>query len=223
MYKMYIQGCRKDSLSSADRGIIARRVQNNARKSKGRIASNLPVPKRPRYAFRTKGKASSNVDELALPTGRLLPVRLIRVRGRLSTAVRLRRLVCGRLLRVISERHPVTTDIRALNSLVAGACLAQAHDRAPATLVVCALGPCVPKTAFVRLVVRVAATGAAADGEEPEEGRDDGEGGCDPGDCEGPGADVYFDVVRVEEGVEGAGEGGEEDCGCEGSEEGEDG
>lgn len=71
--------------------------------------------------------------------------------------------------------------------------------------------------------MRVAAAGAAADGEEPEESCDDGEGCCDPGDCEGAGADVDFDVVRVEEGGEGAAQGGEEDRRCEGGEEGEDG
>ena len=83
---------------------------------------------------------------------------------------------------------------------------------------------CVPETALaVAAVVRVVAAGAAANGEEPEEGRDDGEGGCDPGYCKRAGAEVYFDVVGVEEGVEGAGEGGEEDCGGEGGEEGEEG
>jgi hypothetical protein len=64
-------------------------------------------------------------------------------------------------------------------------------------------------------VVRVAAAGAAADGEEPEEGRSDGEGSGDPGDCEGAGAEGDFNVVGFEESVEGAGEGGEEDCGGE--------
>lgn len=193
------------------------------KKSEGMIASNLSIAKRPRYACKTKGKASPLMEELALPTSRLLPVRLVRVRGRVATTVRLRRLVCGRLLRVVPKGHPVATDVRALYALVASAGLAQAHDRAPATLVVGALWSCVPQTAFVRLVVRVAAAGAAADGEEPEEGRDDGESGCDPGDCEGAGADVYLDVVRIEESVEGTGEGGEENCGCEGGEEGEDG
>lgn len=36
MYKMYIQGCRKDSLSSADRGIIARRLKKNPPRKKSR-------------------------------------------------------------------------------------------------------------------------------------------------------------------------------------------
>lgn len=92
----------------------------------------------------------------------------------------------------------------ALDTLIASASLAQTHDRAPAS-VFATLGLGAPKAAFaVVLVMRVAAAGAAADGEEPEESCDDGEGCCDPGDCEGAGADVDFDVVRVKEGVEGA-------------------
>lgn len=70
-------------------------------------------------------------------------------------------------------------------------------------------------------MVRVVAAGTAADGEQPEEGCDDGEGGCDPGDREGAGAEVDLDVVRFEQGVECAGERGEEDRGGEGGKEGE--
>jgi hypothetical protein len=114
--------------------------------------------------------------------------------------------------------------MRALNTLVARARFAQTHDRAPPAAAFLRLRA--PKSALalaVAAVVRVVAAGTAADGAQPEEGRDDGEGGCDPGDCEGAGAEVYFDVVGFEEGVQGAGEGGEEDCGGEGGEEGEEG
>jgi hypothetical protein len=114
--------------------------------------------------------------------------------------------------------------MRALNTLVARARFAQTHDRAPPAAAFLRLRA--PKSALalaVAAVVRVVAAGTAADRAQPEEGRDDGEGGCDPGDCEGAGAEVYFDVVGFEEGVQGAGEGGEEDCGGEGGEEGEEG
>lgn len=116
--------------------------------------------------------------------------------------------------------------MRALNALVAGAGLAQAHDGAPSAAAFVALGLRVPEAALalaVAAVVRVVAAGAAADGAQPEEGRDDGEGGCDPRYGEGAGAEGDFDVVGFEEGVQGAGEGGEEDCGGEGGEEGEEG
>jgi hypothetical protein len=93
--------------------------------------------------------------------------------------------------------------MRALNTLVAGSGLAQAHDGAPAAAFV-ALGLRAPESALalaVAAVVGVIAAGAAADGAQPEEGCDDGEGGCDPGYGEGAGAEVYLDVVGFEEGV----------------------
>ena len=114
--------------------------------------------------------------------------------------------------------------MRALNTLVAGSGLAQAHNGAPAAAAFVALGLGVPEAALalaVAAVVRVVAAGAAADGAQPEEGCDDGEGGCDPRYGEGAGAEGDFDVVGFEEGMQGAGEGGEEDCGGEGGEEGE--
>ena len=116
--------------------------------------------------------------------------------------------------------------MRALDTLITRAGLAQAHDGAPAAAAFVALGLGVPEAALalaVAAVVRVVAAGAAADGAQPEEGCDDGEGGCDPGYGEGAGAEGDFDVVGFEEGVQGAGEGGEEDCGGEGGEEGEEG
>jgi hypothetical protein len=162
------------------------------------------------------------------PRRLLLPVRLksIVLLRSISTAIRLRRLVSGRLLRVIPQRHPVTSSMRALNTLITRTGLAQAHDGAPAAAAFVALGLGVPESALalaVAAVVRVVAAGAAADGAQPEEGCDDGEGGCDPGYGEGAGAEGDFDVVGFEEGVQGAGEGGEEDCGGEGGEEGEEG
>ena len=162
------------------------------------------------------------------PRRLLLPIRLksIVLLRSISPAVRLRRLVSGRLLRVVPQRHPVTSSMRALDTLVAGSGLAQAHNGAPAAAAFVALGLRVPEAALalaVAAVVRVVAAGAAADGAQPEEGCDDGEGGCDPGYGEGAGAEGDFDVVGFEEGVQGAGEGGEEDCGGEGGEEGEEG
>jgi hypothetical protein len=180
----------------------------------------------PALCFSTKRKRHELLAD-HLPTSLLLlPIRLKSITlllRRIPTAIRRRRLVSRRLLRVIPQRHSVTTRMRALNTLVARARFAQTHDRAPAAAF---LRLRVPKSALalaVAAVVRVVAAGAAADGAQPEEGRDDGEGGCDPGDCESTGAEVYFDVVGFEEGVQGAGEGGEEDCGCEGGEEGEEG
>jgi hypothetical protein len=163
----------------------------------------------------------------SLPPRRLLlPIRLkgIVLLRSVTTTIRLRRLISGRLLRVVPERHSVAASMRALNTLVAGSGLAQAHDGTPAAAAALGLG--VPESALalaVAAMVRVVAAGAAADGAQPEEGCDDGEGGCDPGDGEGAGAKAYFDVVGFEEGVQGAGEGGEEDCGGEGREEGEEG
>lgn len=191
------------------------------------------VPKRRRYAFESTRKKKTTDLSFApifqsnrsspLPASLLLlPIRLISSILAIRAAIRLRGLILRRLLRVIPQRHPVAPNIRALNTLVSGAGFAQAHDGASAG-VLAALGLGVPQAAFVVFVVRVAAAGAAADGEEPEERGDDGEGGGDPGDGEGTRADFHFDVVGVEEGVEGAGEGGEEDCGCEGGEEGEEG
>ena len=114
--------------------------------------------------------------------------------------------------------------MRALHALISRPGLAQAHDGAPAAATLLRLRAPQPALAFaVAAVVRVVAAGTAADGAEPEEGRDDGEGGCDPGYCQGAGAEADFDVVGFEEGVQGAGEGGEEDCGGEGGEEGEEG
>lgn len=154
----------------------------------------------------------------------LLPIRLIGILLLLaiSATVRLRRLILSGLLRVVPERHPVAADVRALDALVGGASLAQAHDGASAGRVA-ALGLSLPQAAFVGFVVGVATAGAAADGEEPEERGDDGQRGCDPRDGERARADADFDVVGVEEGVQGAGQSGEEDCGGEGGEEGEEG
>lgn len=67
--------------------------------------------------------------------------------------------------------------MRALDTLVAGAGLAQAHDGAPAAAAFVALGLRVPESTLalaVAAVVRVVAAGAAADGAQPEEGCDDG-------------------------------------------------
>ena len=94
-----------------------------------------------------------------LPTRRLLlPIRLESIRLlRVPTAIRLRRLIRSRLLRVVPKRHPVTASVRALNTLVPRAGLAQAHDRAPAAAFV-ALGLCVPEAVLaVAAVVRVVA------------------------------------------------------------------
>lgn len=153
----------------------------------------------------------------------LLPVRLKAIRMlRVSTAIRHRRLICGGLLRVLSEWYSVATMSRAADTSVAGAALTQAH--AGVSVVVVALWLCVPQTALVRLVVGIAAlAGAAAHGEEPEQGSDDGEGGRDPSDGQGAGADVDFDLVRVEEAFQGAAESGEEDCRGETCGEGEQG
>lgn len=71
--------------------------------------------------------------------------------------------------------------------------------------------------------MRVAATGATADGEEPEQGRANGESGRDPGDSEGAGADVDLDVVRVKEGFKSTRESGVNNGSCQTGEEGENG
>jgi hypothetical protein len=188
---------------------------------------NHAQTQRQRYASCSKGKRHEPLAN-PLPTSRLLlPIRLksvVLLLRRIPTSIRSRRLVSRRLLRVVPERHSVTTRMRALNALISRPGLAQAHDRAPASFVALGLG--VPEAALtlaVAAVVRVVAAGTAADGAQPEEGRDDGEGGCDPGYGEGAGAEADFDVVGLEEGVQGAGQGGEEDCGGEGGEEGEQG
>ena len=125
----------------------------------------------------------------------LLPIR---------AAIRLRRLIRSRLLRVATEGHAIAASVRALDALVRGVALAEAHDGPPAPSRSLWLG--IPQAVLaVGLVVRVAAAGAAADGEEPEERGDDGEGGGDPGYGEGAGAERDGDVVGFEEGVEGAG------------------
>jgi hypothetical protein len=114
--------------------------------------------------------------------------------------------------------------MRALDTLISRTRLAQAHDGAPTAVTLLRLRAPEPALALaVAAVVRVVAAGTAADGAQPEEGRDDGQGGCDPGYGEGAGAEADFDVVGLEEGVQGAGQGGEEDCGGEGGEEGEEG
>lgn len=174
-----------------------------------------------------KGKRRNSRVSPLPPRRLLLPVRLKPIAlllRRIPATIRRGRLVSSGLLRVVPERYSVTSRMRALDTLVSRPGLAQAHDRAPASL--SALGLGVPEAALalaVTAVVRVVAAGAAADGAQPEEGRDDGEGGRDPGYCQGAGAEVYLDVVGFEEGVQGAGEGGEEDCGGEGGEEGEEG
>lgn len=165
----------------------------------------------------------STADDRLPPSLLLLPIRLktgMLLLLPIRTTIRLRRLISGRLLRVTPQRHAIAARIRALDALIRRVALAQAHHGASAA----ALWLGVPQAVLaVGLVVRVAAAGAAADGEEPEERSDDGEGGGDPGDGEGAGAQVDFHVVGLEQGVEGAGEGGVEDCGGEGGEEGEEG
>lgn len=79
---------------------------------------------------------------------------------------------------------------------------------------------CIPETTFVRSMVRIAAAGAATNGEEPEDCSDDRDGGREPGNPKRAGADGDSDVVGVEEGMESASQSGENDSGSEGSEQG---
>lgn len=135
----------------------------------------------------------------------LLPVRLEAIRVlRVSTAIGHGRLISRRLLRVLSEWYSVGAVSRATDTGVAGAALAQAHARV--SVVAVALGLCIPQTTFVRTVVRVAFTRAAAHAEQPEKSCGDGEGGRDPCDGQGTGADVDFDLVRVEDAFQGTAE-----------------
>ena len=76
------------------------------------------------------------------------------------------------------------------------------------------LGLCRPQSALVALMVRVAASGAAAHAEEPEERRGPGEDDGEPDGDHGVFAEGEVDVVGVEEAAEGAEEDGEEDCAC---------
>lgn len=176
------------------------------------------VHKRLRYAS-VNGRNTRCSGARSPPRLLLLPVGLVSIRLRVAATVRLRRLVGSGLLRVVPKRDPVCANVWALDALVTRAGLSEAHDGTPP---VTALGFCIPESTLVRLVMRVAAAGAAADGEEPEEGRDDREGSGDPGDGERASADRDLDVVWVEKGVQRAGQCGEEDRGCEGGEEGED-
>jgi hypothetical protein len=168
-------------------------------------------PRRQRYASCSKGKRHEPLAN-PLPTSRLLlPIRLksvVLLLRRIPTSIRSRRLVSRRLLRVIPQRHSVAASMRALDTLISRTRLAQAHDGAPTAVTLLRLRAPEPALALaVAAVVRVVAAGTAADGAQPEEGRDDGQGGCDPGYGEGAGAEADFDVVGLEEGVQGAGEG----------------
>lgn len=64
-------------------------------------------------------------------------------------------------------------------------------------------------------MVRVAAAGAATDGEEPEDCCDERDGGREPGNPKRAGADGDSDVVGIEEGMESASQRGEKDSGSE--------
>jgi len=198
--------------------------------SKPNSSPNQAQPQRQRYASENQKGKEKDIPRKAsaLPASRLLlPVRLKPITLlllRIPATIRCRRLVGSGLLRVIPQRNSVTASVRAFNTLVTRAGLAQAHDGTSASFVAFRLG--VPESTLalaVAAVVRVVTAGTAADGAEPEEGRDDGEGGCNPGHCQGARAEADLDVVRFEQGVQGAGEGGEEDCGSQGCEEGEEG
>jgi len=80
-----------------------------------------------------------------------------------------------------------------------------------------------PQPALVALVVRVAASGAAAHAEEPEQGGGPGEDDGEPDGDHGVFAEGEVDVVGVEEAAQGAEEDGEEDCACQDGGEGEEG
>jgi len=62
-------------------------------------------------------------------------------------------------------------------------------------------------------MMRVAAAGAAAHTEQPEERGGAGEENGEPGEGEGVSAEADLDAVLVQEGFEGADEDGEEDGG----------
>lgn len=111
----------------------------------------------------------------------LMPIRLIR--KRLTAPLLSRR-------RPTSQRHTAT--------LVRVPALAQRGTFHP--LVFRPLAPVVP-----------AAAGTAADGREPDDGRREGEGHGEPGGGQHARAEGAVDVVGLEVGVEGAGEGGVED------------
>lgn len=139
------------------------------------------------------------------------------------------------VIAVWGQRHLVTmivsTDnIRARHRLVIAAGLLHLQSSSSCVVSISlALGLGVPQSPFVTLVVRVAASGTTADGEEPEQSCPPREGYGQPTRHQRVVAQVQFDVVVFEDFVErtdedGEQNGGGQDCGdCEeGADEGED-
>ena len=129
---------------------------------------------------------------LNLPENLRMPKRLIRA------------LCIPRLLRIIVQRHSVPMLIlrmaqeRASHPLISAPSLLHFHPTATTVVAVAhALWFRVPQPALVAAVVRVTATGAAADAEEPEERRGPGEDDAEPGDDHCVPADVDVDVVAA--------------------------
>jgi hypothetical protein len=87
-------------------------------------------------------------------------------------------------------------------------------------LVLLAAEPRVRAAVLLGLLVAALAA-AAADGDCPEEGRAQGEGEGDPVEGQHFCAHREVDAVGLDDGVEGARQGREEDCGCDGGQEGE--
>lgn len=131
----------------------------------------------------------------------------------LVSIVRRPRASVRRRRRDLRQRHVVRLAARATGHVRAVHCLVLpdalfgievvvvvatvAATRQPATCCACGCefrgwGPA------VGVVVRVRGAGAAAGGEEPEEGREEGEGGCEPGHHERVRVDREVDVVPAE-------------------------
>ena len=117
--------------------------------------------------------------------------------------------------RILLQRDLIAPHPRTRDPLIPTARLLDLQIPAPSRKPVSLpLGLCRPQSALVALMVRVAASGAAAHAEEPEQGGGPGEDDGEPDGDHGVFAEGEVDVVGVKEAAQGAEQDGEEDCTC---------